>query len=72
MDRVPSYFKYWGKAKKDSSQNGADYHLLAYHCLDVAAVGALLLSPEKQMTKDLAEFLELPPEQLQRLFVFCL
>jgi len=72
MDRVPSYFKYWGKAKKDSSQDVADYHLLAYHCLDVAAVGALLLSPEKQMTKDLAEFLELPPEQLQRLFVFCL
>lgn len=67
-----SYFKYWGKAKKDPDQDGADYHLLPYHCLDVAAVGALLLGPEKQITKDLAEFLELQPEQMQQLFSFCL
>ena len=33
-----SYYQYWGKAKKDLSQDGADYHLLPYHCLDVAAV----------------------------------
>ncbi|WP_341217942.1 CRISPR-associated helicase Cas3' [Neptunomonas phycophila] len=72
METIPSYFKYWGKAKKDSSQDGADYHLLPYHCLDVAAVGELLFSSEKQVTKDLAEFLELQPEQLQRLFTFCL
>lgn len=32
-----SYFKYWGKAEKD----GSGYHLLPYHCLDVAAVGAV-------------------------------
>lgn len=67
-----SYFKYWGKAKRDPDQDGADYHLLPYHCLDVAAVGALLLSPEKQITKDLAEFLELQPQQMQQLFSFCL
>ncbi|WP_372740051.1 CRISPR-associated helicase Cas3' [Neptunomonas sp.] len=67
-----SYFKYWGKAKRDSDQDGADYHLLPYHCLDVAAVGALLLSPKKQITKDLAEFLELQPSQVQQLFSFCL
>jgi CRISPR-associated endonuclease/helicase Cas3 len=34
------YFKYWGKAEKD----GDGYHLLPYHCLDVAAVGHRLLS----------------------------
>jgi len=28
-----TYFKYWGKAEKD----GSGYHLLPYHCLDVAA-----------------------------------
>ncbi|WP_372626874.1 HD domain-containing protein, partial [Arsukibacterium sp.] len=33
-----SYFAYWGKAKKDPDQAGPDYHLLAYHSLDVAAV----------------------------------
>jgi len=30
-----SYFRYWGKAEKD----GTGYHLLPYHCLDVAVVG---------------------------------
>jgi CRISPR-associated endonuclease/helicase Cas3 len=67
-----SYFKYWGKAKRDPAQGGADYHLLPYHCLDVAAVGALLLGPEKQLTKDLAEFLDLKPDQVQSVFMFCL
>ncbi|MFH1851673.1 MAG: CRISPR-associated helicase/endonuclease Cas3 [Candidatus Neomarinimicrobiota bacterium] len=35
MKDRPAYYRYWGKAEKDS--NG--YHLLPYHCLDVAAVG---------------------------------
>jgi hypothetical protein len=29
-------YRYWGKAEKD----GAGYHLLPFHCLDVAAVAA--------------------------------
>lgn len=33
-----SYFRYWGKARKQSDAVGSDYHLLPYHCLDVAAV----------------------------------
>ena len=33
------YFRYWGKAEKE----GDGYHLLVYHCLDVAAVGHVLL-----------------------------
>lgn len=36
---VEYYFRYWGKAEKD----GESYHLLPYHCLDVAAVGHILL-----------------------------
>ena len=35
-------YKYWGKAKPDASSL-ASYHLLPYHCLDVAAVGYQLL-----------------------------
>ena len=31
------YYKYWGKASSDN-ENGPGYHLLPYHCLDVAAV----------------------------------
>jgi CRISPR-associated endonuclease/helicase Cas3 len=31
------YYRYWGKARSDN-EKGAAYHLLPYHCLDVAAV----------------------------------
>ncbi|MGQ2872256.1 HD domain-containing protein, partial [Leptospira santarosai] len=34
-----SYYKYWGKADQEGN-----YHLLVYHCLDVAAVGEVYLS----------------------------
>lgn len=37
-----SYYRYWGKAKP--AGDGAPYHLLPYHCLNVAAVGWQLLS----------------------------
>ena len=33
-----SFYSYWGKAGKDPENNNEDYHLLVYHCLDVAAV----------------------------------
>jgi hypothetical protein len=32
MNEPANYFRYWGKAEKD----GPGYHLLIYHCLDVA------------------------------------
>lgn len=67
-----SYFQYWGKARKASLQMEADYHLLAYHCLDVAAVGHCLLDDNRVLTKDLANFLELTPKQVQSLLVFFL
>ena len=35
---TPRYFGYWGKARPVLS-GGAAWHLLPYHCLDVAAVG---------------------------------
>jgi CRISPR-associated endonuclease/helicase Cas3 len=37
-DSIPGYYKYWGKA-----DNEGNYHLLPYHCLDVAAVGMVWL-----------------------------
>lgn len=66
MDK-PAYYKYWGKA----DENG-NYHLLPYHCLDVAAVGRLLLNPEKVLCQRLAAQLEVDPVWLQQFFVFCL
>lgn len=50
-----SYFGYWGKAKKDSEQAGLDYHLLAYHSLDVAAVGIEYLSQHHFLTQFFCE-----------------
>ena len=41
---VPLYYRYWGKAgalDRDGQVSGV--HLLPYHCLDVAAVGAALI-----------------------------
>lgn len=49
-----SYFKYWGKAKKDPEQCGFDYHLLPYHCLDVAAVADVWLSESRTLLKQIA------------------
>lgn len=34
-------FNYWGKARKSDQCTGDEYHLLPYHCLDVASVAAL-------------------------------
>ncbi len=34
---IPLYYRYWGKARPKEGER-EDYHLLPYHCLDVAAV----------------------------------
>ncbi|MDP1932768.1 MAG: CRISPR-associated helicase Cas3' [Gammaproteobacteria bacterium] len=65
-----SYWRYWGKAKPRN--DGANYHLLAYHSLDVAAVGWVLLDPQKHLCKSLARQLNVQPEWLQAWFTFCL
>ena len=41
-DEKNCYFKYWGKSDR-SLDSDLNYHLLVYHCLDVAAVGHVLL-----------------------------
>jgi len=67
-----SYFKYWGKANKSVNDKISSFHLLPYHCLDVAAVGYLLLDPEKLRCQRLASQLGLKGKWLQDFFVFCL
>ena len=64
-----SYYSYWGKAGKDDS---LPYHLLAYHNMDVAAVGNLLLNPNAPLCQSLAEQLGVEPKWLQQWFTFCL
>ena len=47
------FFKYWGKARP-SDGNLSPHHLLAYHCLDVAAVGRVFLNRSPGMRRWLA------------------
>lgn len=68
---IPSYFQYWGKAKPQAAE-GPRYHLLAYHSLDVAAVGWCLLDPTKNGCQRMAKQLGVNPQWLQQFFCFCL
>ena len=53
VETAARYFYYWGKASKEEEE-GALYHLLPYHCLDVAAVGQVLLQHHTGLRKSLA------------------
>jgi len=65
-------YKNWGKT--DTAKNSADrrYHLLVYHCLDVAASGSLLLRKDPLLLKKLKEHLPLDDEQIISLVSFYL
>lgn len=56
-----SCFDYWGKARP-ASDSAASCHLLAYHCLDVAAVGAAYLQAAPGLHRWLCEALGVPRE----------
>ncbi|MCI5166417.1 MAG: CRISPR-associated endonuclease Cas3'', partial [Candidatus Electrothrix sp. GM3_4] len=43
------YFKYWAKADRNEKAENPSFHLLPYHCLDVAAVGKVLLNRNKPL-----------------------
>lgn len=56
------FYRYWGKAGPAAEEAG--YHLLPYHCLDVAAVGSVLLRQQKELLLGLAGFLGVHPDPL--------
>lgn len=69
-EKAVTYYHYWGKAQVKGQS--VECHLLPYHNLDVAAVGWLLLSPDRPLTQRLAAQLSLEPEALRKLLVFWL
>lgn len=71
MNNWPAYYRYWGKAKPKEDR-GPKYHLLPYHCLDVAAVGWVLFDPSHSLCRTLARHLRVNAEWLQAWFTFCL
>ncbi len=51
------YFRYWGKAAKPHQTNaGAEYHLLAYHSLDVAAVASVWWDSSPAIQKSFMQY----------------
>ncbi|GAA5232666.1 CRISPR-associated helicase Cas3' [Verticiella sediminum] len=68
---VPSYFRYWGKARPDCL-DGPRYHQLAFHSLDVAACGQLLLQLPQFSLHRLAEDLGWPLAVIEALATYFL
>lgn len=60
------YYHYWGKAEKD----GQRYHLLPYHCLDVAAVAAVWWNASSALRQAFSVNSTLPIKQLRAWVLF--
>ena len=68
---LPSYYKYWGKAKKDENNNDcADYHLLVFHCLDVAAVADVWLTESNTLLQQITSYLDSTTEHAKQICLF--
>jgi CRISPR-associated endonuclease/helicase Cas3 len=63
QERMDSFYRYWGKARADT-QDGPQYHLLPYHCLDVAATGRVLLRQQPLLHRQLSELTGIPHDPL--------
>lgn len=67
MNDWPSYYRYWGKADRENPNR---YHLLVYHCLDVAAVGTLLLEKHSLLRSRFARALGMGGGSVVRMCIF--
>ncbi len=66
-----SYYNYWGKTANNDS-DGPVCHLLPYHCLDVAAVGSVLLKKDPFLFRRLSDILGPIAEHFTSWFLFFL
>jgi len=57
-----SYFGYWGKARPPSGE-GEPYHLLPYHCLDVAAVAYIFVGRHPSFRKHMMAVTRIDTEE---------
>jgi len=64
------FFRYWGKAH--ASDQGVPLHLLAFHSLDVAAVGTVLLEQDRRLLPRIAALSACGAESLRRVLPFLL
>lgn len=52
-------YQYWGKTNRFKDKDDVSFHLLVYHCLDVAAVGRVLLQHDKLLFNRLTKRIHL-------------
>lgn len=71
MSNTALYYQYWGKAKPEAG-DGPAYHLLPYHCLDVAAVGWALLEKNPQLLEHFARLSGIEKQVLKPVLIFFL
>ena len=59
--------RFWGKAQPCDPERGTGWHPLAYHSLDVAAVGEALLTGDRGFGECISRLLRLPREDAEPL-----
>jgi CRISPR-associated endonuclease/helicase Cas3 len=67
-----SYYSYWGKLSKDDTSGDQTAHLLPYHCLDVAAVGKVILEENHALRERFSLLSGLSAEDTEALLLFFL
>ena len=63
---------FWGKAQPRDPDSGPDWHPLAYHCLDVSAVGKELIQRHHGLRRSVSNLLNLEQEVVIPLICFLL
>lgn len=66
-----SWYRYWGKARPED-EGGDRFHLLAFHSLDVAACGRLLIGLPRFSLQPLADALGQPKSVVDEVFIYFL
>lgn len=71
---MKDFYRFWGKARPAALDNGPNWHPLAFHCLDVAAVGEALLTEHRGLGESVSRLLGVPHEQAVPLicYLICL
>jgi CRISPR-associated endonuclease/helicase Cas3 len=70
-DETQDYYKYWGKASS-SEDDDLSFHLLPYHCLDVAAVGMELLRNDERLRRMLTDMTGVEEGIIENWLMLCL
>ena len=65
-------YEFWGKARPQDADRGPRHHPLAFHCLDVAAVGRAVLMRHHALHRHFASLLRLSPADTDGLLTYLL